>query len=46
MTLFDDDTVSLATTDSRVRYELVLPDEDGYQHQYLDSGEWEVTESR
>jgi IS605 OrfB family transposase len=46
MTLFDDNTVSLATTDSRVRCELVLPeDEDGYQHQYLDSDRWEVTES-
>jgi putative transposase len=46
MTLFDDNTVSLATTDSRVRCELVLPDdEDGYQYQYLDSDEWEVTES-
>jgi len=46
MTLFDDPTVSLATTDSRVRCELVLPDdEDGYQYQYLDSDEWEVTES-
>jgi IS605 OrfB family transposase len=46
MTLFDDNTVSLSTTDSRVRCELVLPDdEDGYQYQYLDSDEWEVTES-
>ncbi|QPV64964.1 transposase [Halosimplex litoreum] len=46
MTLFENDTVSLATTGSRVRCELVLPDEeDGYQHQYLDSDEWEVTES-
>jgi len=46
MTLFDDDTVSLATTDSRVRCELVLPDdEDGHQYRYLDNDEWEVTES-
>ena len=46
MTLFDDDTVSLATTDGRVRCGLVLPDdEDGYQYQYLDNDEWEVTES-
>jgi|AntDeeMetagen681_2_1112603.scaffolds.fasta_scaffold09290_2 transposase len=47
MTLFEDNTVSLATTDSRVRCELVLPDddEDGYQYQYLDSDEWEVMES-
>lgn len=46
MTLFEDDTVSLATTDSRVKCELALPDdENGYQHQYLDNEEWEVTES-
>ena len=46
MTLFDDNTVSLATTDSRVQCELVLPDdEDGYQYQYLDNDEWEVAES-
>ena len=46
MTLFDDDTVSLSTTESRVRCELALPDaDDGYQRQYLDSEEWSVTES-
>ena len=46
MTLFDDDTVSLSTTKSRVRCKLALPiDEDGYQRQYLDSDEWSVTES-
>ena len=46
MTLFEDNTVSLATTDSRVKCELVLPDdEDGYQYQYLDSEEWGVAES-
>jgi IS605 OrfB family transposase len=46
MTLFDDDTVSLSTTESRVRCELALPDaDDGYQRQYLDSDEWSVTES-
>lgn len=46
MTLFDDDTVSLATTGDRVRCPLVLPDdEDGYQRQYLDSDKWQVTES-
>ncbi|GAA0287240.1 RNA-guided endonuclease InsQ/TnpB family protein [Halobacterium noricense] len=46
MTLFDDDTVSLSTSDSRVRCPLVLPDdEDGYQRQFLDSDEWSVTES-
>ncbi|MCY4732887.1 transposase [Natronomonas gomsonensis] len=46
MTLFDDDTVSLSTTESRVRCDLALPDADnGYQRQYLDSDEWSVTES-
>jgi IS605 OrfB family transposase len=46
MTLFEDDTVSLSTTESRIRCELALPDaDDGYQRQYLDSGEWSVTES-
>ncbi|WP_276259714.1 RNA-guided endonuclease InsQ/TnpB family protein [Haloglomus litoreum] len=46
MTLFDDGTVSLATVESRVRCDLVLPDDqDGYQYQYLDADEWEVTES-
>jgi IS605 OrfB family transposase len=46
MTLFDDDTVSLSTTESRVRCPLALPDaDDGYQPQYLDSDEWSVTES-
>ncbi len=46
MTLFDDQTVSLTTTDSRVRVDLVLPeDPDGYQRQYLDGDGWEPTES-
>jgi len=46
MTLFDDDTVSLSTTEDRVRCSLVLPDaDDGYQCQYLDSDVWDVTES-
>lgn len=46
MTLFDDETVSLITTENRVRVDLVLPeDSDGYQRQYLDSDEWEPTES-
>ena len=46
MTLFDDDTVSLSTTESRVRCDLALPtDNDGHQRQYLDSDEWSVTES-
>jgi putative transposase len=46
MTMFEDGTVSLSTTESRVRCDLALPDaEDGYQRQYLDSDEWSVTES-
>ena len=46
MTLFDDETVSLSTTESRVRCPLALPDaDDGYQRQYLDSDAWSVTES-
>jgi IS605 OrfB family transposase len=46
MTLFDDDTVSLSTTESRVRCDLSLPvADDGYQRQYLDSDKWSVTES-
>jgi len=46
MTLFDDDTVSLSTTESRVRCDLALPDaDDGYQQQYLDSDTWSATES-
>ncbi|MFB1065041.1 RNA-guided endonuclease InsQ/TnpB family protein [Natrinema sp. H-ect4] len=46
MTLFDDDTVSLSTTESRVRCPLALPEaDDGYQRQYLDSDSWSVTES-
>lgn len=46
MAVFDDETVSLSTTDKRVRVGLVLPEnEDGYQRQYLDSEEWNVTES-
>jgi len=46
LTLFDDDTVSLSTTESRVRCPLALPDaDDGYQRQYLDSDVWSVTES-
>ena len=46
MTLFDDDTVSLATTQNRVRCPLALPEDDeGYQRQYLDSDDWSVTES-
>jgi len=46
MTLFDDGTVSLTTTADRIRCSLALPSkEDGYQQQYLDADEWQVTES-
>ena len=46
LTLFDDDTVSLSTTESRIRCDLALPDaDDGYQRQYLNADEWSVTES-
>ncbi|WP_198665703.1 RNA-guided endonuclease InsQ/TnpB family protein [Haloprofundus halophilus] len=46
LTLFDDNTVSLSTVESRVRCELVLPeDDDGYQYQFLNDDEWSVTES-
>ena len=46
MTLFQDDTVSLSTVGSRVRCALSLPEEDdGYQHRYLGSERWSVTES-
>ena len=46
ITLFDDETVSLSTVDDRIRCDLALPDdEDGYQHQYLNNEDWELTES-
>ena len=46
MTLFDDGSVSLSTVDGRIRCDLNLPDEeDGYQHEYLEDDDWEVTES-
>ncbi|SDG38786.1 hypothetical protein SAMN05216218_1308 [Halorientalis regularis] len=46
MTLFDDGTVSLLTVNNRIRCDLALPDvEDGYQHQYLNDEDWELTES-
>ena len=46
MTVFDDGTVSLATTESRVRCDLRLPtEEDGYQQQFLDSTAWKLGES-
>lgn len=46
LTLFDDGTVSLTTLGSRVRCQLVLPEEDdGYQYQFLDDEAWSLTES-
>jgi putative transposase len=45
MTLFDDGSVSLSTVDDRIRCNLNLPEEDGYQHEYLTDDEWDVTES-
>jgi putative transposase len=46
MTLFDDGTISLSTVENRVRIALSLPeDEDGYQHRFIDSDDWELTES-
>ena len=46
MTLFEDGTVSLATTEDRVRCALVLPENDeGYQWQFLADDAWSVTES-
>ncbi|WP_092660918.1 RNA-guided endonuclease InsQ/TnpB family protein [Halorientalis persicus] len=46
LTLFDDGTVSLATVDDRIRCDLALPDDkDGYQYQYLNDEDWELTES-
>jgi IS605 OrfB family transposase len=47
MTLFDDGTVSLSTVEDRIRCDLALPEREkgGYQHQYLDDEDWELTES-
>lgn len=46
MTLFEDGTVSLSTIEDRVRIPLALPEaEDGYQHQFIESDDWELTES-
>lgn len=44
MTVFDDRTVSLTTTDERVRCDLSLS-ADGYQSQYLDDDQWEPAKS-
>ncbi|SDJ42759.1 RNA-guided endonuclease InsQ/TnpB family protein [Natronorubrum texcoconense] len=46
MTLFSDGSVSLATLTERIRCDLALPDDEtGYQRQYLEDNEWELTES-
>lgn len=46
LTLFDDDTATLATTESRVRVDLTLPDDsDGYQRSFIDTDEWTLAES-
>jgi IS605 OrfB family transposase len=46
MTLFEDDTVSLTTVEDRIRCPLVLPqDDDGYQWQFVEDEQWELTES-
>jgi hypothetical protein len=44
--LFDDGSVSLSTVDGRIRCDLNLPDEEnGYQYDYLNHEEWDVTAS-
>ena len=48
MTVFDDDSVSLATIKSRVRVDLRLPDaeaEDAFQREFIDDETWELSES-
>ncbi|USZ66983.1 transposase [Halorussus salilacus] len=45
MTVFDDRTVSLTTTRERVRCELDVPDDGGYQTEYLDDERWEPAKS-
>ncbi|OYR48468.1 hypothetical protein DJ73_19235 [Halorubrum sp. Ea1] len=46
MTMFDDETLSLSTTESRVRCPIAFPDaDDGYQRQYIDSDGWGLTEN-
>lgn len=46
MTVFDDETVSLSTTESRVRCKMVLPeDEDGFQYEFLENEAWELATS-
>lgn len=45
MTVFDDRTVSLTTTGERVRCDLDLSPDGGYQAQYLDDERWEPAKS-
>ena len=45
MTVFDDRTVSLTTTGERVRCDLDLPPNGGYQTRYLDDERWEPAKS-
>ncbi|WP_132059056.1 RNA-guided endonuclease InsQ/TnpB family protein [Halorussus amylolyticus] len=45
MTVFDDRTVSLTTTDERVRCDLELPPDGGYQSRFLDDETWEPAKS-
>jgi IS605 OrfB family transposase len=44
LTVFDDDTASLTTTDERVRCDLAVP-ADAYQRRYLDDEDWEAEKS-
>jgi IS605 OrfB family transposase len=45
MTVFDDRTVSLTTTDERVRCDLNFSADGGYQSRYLDDESWEPGKS-
>ncbi|WP_115863235.1 RNA-guided endonuclease InsQ/TnpB family protein [Halorussus litoreus] len=45
MTVFDDRTVSLTTTDERIRCDLKLAADGGYQSRYLDDEDWEPAKS-
>ena len=46
MTLFDDDSASLATIESRVRVDLDLPHaSDGFQRSFIEDDEWSLSES-
>lgn len=46
LTLFDDDSASLATIESRVRVDLDLPYEsDGFQRSFIEDAAWSLSES-